>query len=168
MIMKATFVLAALLLMVPVFAPAAAEPADESSLALALVDQARSRPRVCGGQRFGPAVPLAPEARLVRAAQAHATDMARNGFFSHIGSDRSDPVRRVARTGYTWRRVGENIAAGYPSAVETVQAWLASPGHCRNIMEPHFSQAGVGRAEGGRRGVYWVLVVAQPLEVTRR
>jgi uncharacterized protein YkwD len=166
--MRITFVLAAVLLMAPVFAPGIAKPLDESSHVLSLVNEARSRPRACGARRFGPTGPLAAETRLVRAAQLHALDMARNRFFSHTGSDHSDPVRRVARTGYAWRLVGENIAAGHPSAAETVRAWLASPGHCRNIMEPRFSEAGVGRAEGGRHGIYWTLVVAQPLEATPR
>jgi uncharacterized protein YkwD len=41
-----------------------------------------------------------------------------------------------------------------------VQAWMESDGHCRNIMNPAFTRAGVGHAAGGRYGGYWTLKFA--------
>ena len=87
----------------------------------------------------------------------HARDMARRKFFEHQGSDGSQPRDRVRRTGYHSRLTGENIAYGPESAEEVVAGWLASPGHCANIMDPRFEEIGVALAIGRKRGqIYWV------------
>ncbi|MDR5682461.1 MAG: CAP domain-containing protein [Armatimonadota bacterium] len=166
--MKATLLLATSLLAAGLGAPVLAHPGHEASRVIVLVNEARSRPRPCGHGHFGPASAVTAEPRLARAAEGHAADMAKNGFFSHIGSDRSDPRERVTRTGYIWTLVGENIAAGYPGAAETVAAWLGSPGHCRIIMDARFSEAGAARVTGGRYETYWALVMARPLGAARR
>ena len=43
-----------------------------------------------------------------------------------------------------YRMVGENIAAGQRSAKEVVQAWMDSPSHRENIMNPKFKELGMG------------------------
>ena len=44
-----------------------------------------------------------------------------------------------------------------------MSGWLASPGHCENIMEPRFQHIGVGLATGGKRGqIYWVQTFGEP------
>ena len=57
--------------------------------------------------------PLAANAALAAAATAHSNDMANKNFFSHTGSDGSNPGQRISRAGYNWYTYGENIAAGY-------------------------------------------------------
>ena len=60
-------------------------------------------------------------------------------------------------TGYRPRLTGENIAFGPESVEEVVAGWLASPGHCANIMDPRFREMGVAVALGRKRGhFYWV------------
>ena len=49
----------------------------------------------------------------------------------------------MRRAGYESRLTGENIAYGPVSAEEVVAGWLASPGHCENIMEPRFRDIGM-------------------------
>lgn len=53
-------------------------------------------------------------------------------------------------------RVGENIASGFASADAVMKAWMASPGHRRNILRPGYTRIGLGLAtsEAGTR--YWV------------
>ena len=48
------------------------------------------------------------------------------------------------------RLTGENIALGPESAEEVVAGWLASPGHCANIMDDRFQHIGVGLSVGRR------------------
>ncbi len=43
-----------------------------------------------------------------------------------------------------YRMVGENIAAGQKSSREVVTAWMNSPSHRENIMNPKFRELGVG------------------------
>lgn len=128
-----------------------------------LVNEARSRGRRCGSERFAAAAPLAVSRKLNDAAADHARDMLKNDFFEHRGSDGSQPGDRVGRTGYKHRLTGENIALGPQSAEEVVAGWLASPGHCSNIMEPRFRDIGVAVASGRKRGqVYWVQEFGAP------
>ncbi|MCS6912143.1 MAG: CAP domain-containing protein [Myxococcales bacterium] len=128
-----------------------------------LVNQARAAARTCGSRGTFPAAPpLAVDVRLTRAAQLHSQDMAQRNFFGHTGSDGSRPGDRITRQGYAWSAAGENIAAGYRTPQAVVDAWLASAGHCANIMSRTFTQTGVGVATGGRYGIYWTQVFARP------
>jgi uncharacterized protein YkwD len=61
--------------------------------------------------------------------------------------------------------VGENIAYGPANAEEVVQGWLASAGHCENLMGERFAEMGLGYAAGrsaARHGLYWVQLLAEP------
>ena len=140
-------------------APVAAAAPNE---VLALVNQAHAQPRTCGKQKFTATTPLRLQAALTAAAQTHANDMARQRFLEHTGSNGSTPAKRIARQGYRYELVGENIAAGPGSADEVVSGWLKSPGHCANIMSPGFMEMGVACAlnQNDEYGVYWAQVFA--------
>jgi uncharacterized protein YkwD len=129
-----------------------------------LVNRARAAGRRCGRRLFGPAPALGASLQLREAAVAHSRDMAAYSYLEHIGRDGSTPGERVARTGYHWRAVGENIAAGPPSARAVVEGWLASPEHCANIMDPDFIETAVAYAVDprSRMGVYWTEEFAAP------
>lgn len=146
-----------LLLAAPFEPPAPEQAQGVAARVLALVNEARTRARSCGDRRMEAAPPLRPNTVLAAAAQAHAQDMARRNYFSHTGRDGSAPGDRATRAGYDWRAVGENIAAGQQSAETVVAGWLASPGHCVNIMQRAFSEMGVAFAvePKSERGIYW-------------
>jgi uncharacterized protein YkwD len=110
---------------------------------LVRVNAARAAPRVCGTMSFPATTALTGDARLDAAAMTHTRDMTGANFFSHTGSDGSTVGVRVTRAGYTWTAVGENIAAGQRTAQEVVDGWLASPGHCSNIMSANFRHMGI-------------------------
>jgi hypothetical protein len=40
--------------------------------------------------------------------------------------------------------VGENVAMGYDSSASVVEAWMNSPGHKENILDPKFRRTGIG------------------------
>jgi uncharacterized protein YkwD len=61
--------------------------------------------------------------------------MAANGTLQHS-----------AYPGGTW---GENIAQGYGSAQSVVAAWMASPGHRANILNPAYHYMGLGYVAAG-------------------
>jgi uncharacterized protein YkwD len=81
--------------------------------------------------------------RLDRSAQRWTDSMVWSGNFSHTG-DGSDPAGRISAAGYPWSSVGENIAAGFPTARSVVAVWMGSSGHCQNILAPNFSDIGTG------------------------
>ena len=124
----------------------------EESQILAAVNAARAQARSCGTVSYAAAAPLSWNSLLARAAKGHSQDLADTNFTAdnshpdlmHVGSDGSTPQQRIERAGYTsWTTTGENFAAGYDVA-QVVDAWIASPGHCSNIMSPKFREIGVG------------------------
>jgi uncharacterized protein YkwD len=144
-------------------APLGCPDATEQEVAT-LVNQARASGATCGSTRFAPVPPLAVDVRLTEAAQLHAQDLAERGVLSHTGADGSSPATRIARAGYAWSTWGENVAGWYPTARDVVAAWLASPGHCANLMSPGYQHLGVGHEydPSAPHGHYWVQDFARP------
>jgi hypothetical protein len=66
--------------------------------------------------------------------------MACKNYFSHTGSDGSSPFDRIKAQGYVYSYAGENLFAGngvYNDAGQAVSAWMNSPGHKQNILNPN-------------------------------
>ncbi|MBI5105289.1 MAG: CAP domain-containing protein [Solirubrobacterales bacterium] len=92
---------------------------------------------------------------LERAASRYARAMVRHGFFDHVSPGGSTMVGRVRDTSYlsgagSWS-LGENLAWGSGSRAtpsQTVDAWMHSPGHRRNILDGRFREIGIGVATG--------------------
>jgi uncharacterized protein YkwD len=131
---------------------------------LAAVNQARSVHRKCGNTRYDPAPPVSWSANLAMAAYLHSKDMGRKYFLNHTGSNNSSAGQRILQQGYPWKAYGENIAAGNPTVSSVIQGWLASEMHCRNLMNPAFTEIGAGYAIGPFGGNpaarYWTLDLA--------
>ena len=70
--------------------------------------------------------------------------MALHDIFSHTGSDQSTLVTRVQSAGYAYSWLAENIAAGYKTPQDVVNAWISSPGHHANMVNCNLHEAGVG------------------------
>ncbi|UQS17408.1 CAP domain-containing protein [Pseudomonas sp. HS6] len=131
---------------------------------LAEVNAARARSRMCGRQRFAAARPLSWNPALGAAALGHSKAMAYGNYFAHQDPDGDMPADRARSAGYRGRQIGENIAAGQSSPGKAMAGWLASPGHCANLMNPMFTQVGAGFASEARsdEGVYWTMVFGAP------
>lgn len=104
--------------------------------------------------------PVTYDARLGRAAEGHAEDMLQNNFFSHTGSNGSSAGDRIRAEGYNWRTYGENIAWGQPNEEAVLRAWVNSPGHQRNNVNPAFEDFALAKVGGSGSRQYWVLVFA--------
>jgi uncharacterized protein YkwD len=102
--------------------------------------------------------PLAVDTRLAAAAQAHSDDQAATLTMSHTGSNGSTLADRINAAGYPWITIGENVAAGQPTAAAVVAAWMGSTGHRANILNASYAHLGVGVAYAtGGYGIYWTL-----------
>jgi uncharacterized protein YkwD len=94
--------------------------------------------------------------RLIASARAHSTDMVKNGFFDHTGSDGSNFVTREVRAGYPKRdAAAETIAYGYKTPQQVVTAWMNSAGHRKNILNCANMAVGVGIAVNAKGAPYW-------------
>jgi uncharacterized protein YkwD len=109
-----------------------------------------------------PAVsPLDADAALTHAARLHAYDMGDKQYLDHNSLDGKDPWERMADAGYDGSPYGENIAAGSDNADGTLEQWLTSDGHCRNLMSAEATEMGLGYAfvDNSPYGHYWVQVL---------
>ena len=133
--------------------PPAAAPAVDPTVAtvVALTNEARAAAGVA---------PVVDDARLDAAASGHSADQAAHQTMSHTGSNGSTCGQRLTAAGYSWRTWGENVAAGQTSAAQVVQAWLNSPGHRVNMLNPAFTGIGVGVAAGPNGVLYWTMDLA--------
>jgi uncharacterized protein YkwD len=99
-------------------------------------------------QRTGRGVPaLSSSPKLNASAQRWTNEMVATGNFDH-----GDFTRRFDAVRYDWQSAGENIATGYATPRRTVAAWMASPDHCRNILDPTFRDIGTGERSAPVRG----------------
>ena len=102
------------------------------------------------------AAPLVLCAALNRSAQGYADEMAFTGRFAHTGADNSQPWDRMMAAGYQWTTAGENLALGQSDVPSVMTAWVNSPGHYANIINPAFVHLGVGATPSPSGGWYWV------------
>jgi uncharacterized protein YkwD len=134
---------------------------DYKSAVLAAVNDIRSKPQVCGGVDYPAVGALSWNEQLESAAAAHSTDMVVNNFFAHPGSDGSRIGARASAAGYSYSKVGENIAAGQSSAAQASSEWLASASHCSNMMTASFVDIGASckYSSNSTYEYYWTLVM---------
>jgi uncharacterized protein YkwD len=122
-----------------------------------IVNQHRAAGADCGSAGAFPATaPLTMHGALRCAARNHSMDMAVRDFLSHTNPDGDGPAQRLDRAGYDWTTWGENIAWAYTTPELVMAAWMASPGHCANIMRGSFTEIGVGYYREGD-GHLWTL-----------
>ena len=94
-----------------------------------------------------------PNAELTRAARLYAEYLAKSGRFAHEADGRQ-PADRVKASGYKYCTVAENLALNLDSrgfttqalAKQAVEGWKNSPGHRKNMVQPHVTEIGVGIA----------------------
>mmetsp|Transcript_18555 Transcript_18555/g.42419 ORF Transcript_18555/g.42419 Transcript_18555/m.42419 type:complete len:630 (-) Transcript_18555:62-1951(-) len=97
--------------------------------------------------------PLYWSSGLDQAARFHSWEMGTENYFSHDTNSKN--ANLFGSTFFFSRQLkftqhmpatagGENIAAGFSHPLQTVRAFLSSPGHCTNIMSRDFNTAGNG------------------------
>ena len=102
--------------------------------------------------------PLSWSATLAQAAQAHAEDLARRGWGSHVGSDGAALRTRLVRAGYPVGWAGENWANARNLQHAFDMWWYEPPGadpHRQNILGNTYTEIGIGIAKASW-GYYFV------------
>lgn len=95
--------------------------------------------------------PLQIDDLLNITAQAKATDMVKNNYFSHESPTYGSPFEMMQNAGITYRTAGENIA-GNPSVENAVKSWLASESHKQNLLSNAYNYIGIGIEESPAYG----------------
>ena len=132
----------------------------EGQKVLDLLNTARTQPRQCGTQAFAAAAALTWNVTLATAAQSHSRDMANNNYLDHKDRNGGTPGDRAELAGFIGQQIGENIAAGQDTPNKVVEGWLASPGHCANLMNAQFRELGAAYAVDPKSdaAIYWTAV----------
>lgn len=101
--------------------------------------------------------PLALQDELGDAAEFHSQDMATADYFAHTLSDGTSAGENISNFGYSGGTWGENIAAGMETAAEALYYWQNSPGHNATMLDPNYTEIGIGRfyGDGSYYGWYW-------------
>jgi uncharacterized protein YkwD len=86
-------------------------------------------------------------------------DMVRNQYFAHVSPSGVTPWHWFQVNGYSYSHAGENLATGYPNAQATVDAWVRSPSHRRNLISADFREIGVATTVATIQGDQGVVVV---------
>ena len=71
--------------------------------------------------------PVCQNAKILKAAKLHNDDMIDNGFFSHTGSDGSQPWDRISNLGYNYKTVG-SLLRGQTTVESVYDTWMNSDG----------------------------------------
>lgn len=85
---------------------------------------------------------------LTKAAQAKADDMIAKGYFSHTSPNGDKPWVWLDGVNYPYYAAGENLAMDFSSGTSVHDAFMKSPGHRKNIMNPRYEDIGVAIAYG--------------------
>lgn len=94
-----------------------------------------------------------PSETVAGAANVRAQEIVSN--FSHTRPDGTSFGTVLRQAGINYRGAGENIAYGQRTPEEVMDAWMNSSGHRANILNPNYTNIGIGYYE--TNGVkYWV------------
>jgi uncharacterized protein YkwD len=134
----------------PAPAHAAACAGADAEIAAASAGRARAAVRcLVNAERAAHGLPaLRDDDTLAAVAQARSRLMVSSQRFDHDDAA-GGAAGRATAAGYAWSYVAENIATGQITPREVVAGWMASAGHCRNILSPRVADIGVGVAVGG-------------------
>lgn len=96
---------------------------------------------------------------LTEAAQLKANDMAKKGYFAHVGPDGTTPWHWLDRVGYEYELAGENLAVNFGESKDVHDAWMNSPSHRANLLKSGYTEIGTAVATGTYKGGPAVFIV---------
>jgi len=103
--------------------------------------------------------PLKLNSLLSEAAQRKAADMFAFDYWAHQSPSGREPWSFLKEVGYDYRVAGENLARDFAEPESVVKAWMRSPTHRDNIINPKFREIGVAVVNGTLGGIQTTLVV---------
>lgn len=131
------------------------KPTAEEQKILELTNKAREKEGL---------TPLKLGPTLSRIARAHSANMARQEKMDHV-LDEKTPANRAEAGGYRFRALGENVAYSSKLLVDTIfDGWMKSEHHRENILNPKFTEIGIGLASNAKGEVYYTQVFGTPLK----
>ncbi len=92
---------------------------------------------------------------LTNVARVKSNDFIINHYFSHNSPTYGTPFEMLNAFDIPYTSAAENIASGQQTPEEVMRFWLSSPGHRDNILNPNYTDIGVGVSEDQNGNLYW-------------
>ncbi len=96
---------------------------------------------------------------LAEAAAGKARDMFTDQYWAHTSPSGKEPWDFIKSVNYNYKVAGENLARDFDSTPPMMAAWMNSPTHKANIMNPRYRDIGLAVVDGNLNGVETTLVV---------
>lgn len=103
--------------------------------------------------------PVTENQVLDAAALAKGNDMLAKGYWAHFAPDGTTPWSFFLKFGYKYSYAGENLARDFQDAPSAVTAWMNSPSHRENVLNPNYKDIGIGVVEGNLVGADTTIIV---------
>lgn len=103
---------------------------------------------------------LSPVIPLHVSADNKSKEMQDLQYFSHNSPNGYDLSHFLSEAGYQYQMAGENLAMGFSSAEEIFSAWMQSPTHYANLIDPDFKEFGLAMESGQYNDLATVYVTA--------
>ena len=103
--------------------------------------------------------PLTFNSTLSKSAKLKADNMFTNNYWAHTSPEGKSPWDFFKTTGYDYSVAGENLAKDFYDTEGLLKAWMNSPTHRENIINPKYQEIGIGVVNGILGGVKTTLVV---------
>lgn len=116
--------------------------------------------RATNEQRVAAGLPaLKYNEKLADAARRKAANMFAENYWAHISPSGKSPWVWFGEAGYRYTFAGENLAKDFGDTGRMISAWMASPTHRDNIVNPKYQEIGLAVVPGTLQGADTVLVV---------
>jgi len=121
-------------------------PTEDTAGTGVMTAEERKILELCNAERAKVGAPaLKANNDLTKLARMKSKDMIDKGYFSHQSPTYGSPFDMMRNYGISYMYAGENLAQN-TSAEKAFQAWMNSEGHRKNILNPNFTELGVGIA----------------------
>lgn len=81
--------------------------------------------------------------KLNLAAKLKLKDMQDKKYWSHSSPSGTSPFYWIDQVKYNYHYAGENLARGFTNVNDAMKAWMASPSHKKNILNPAYRDTGL-------------------------
>jgi len=110
---------------------------------------------------------LSYNSTLAETADAKSRDIIIRDYWAHTAPDGYGFKNLLASSDYKYKIAGENLAFGYETSKEVIQAWIDSPTHNAVLLHPDFKDIGIGVETGNFMGLDDITVVAAHLALAK-
>lgn len=138
---------------------------DKNDPPLKLSDEEKALLELTNAERAQEKLPpLKANPLLFQAAREHSANMARKGEMKHV-LDGKNPQDRLDALHYDWRKCGENIAVSDGASPQKImKGWMESKDHREHILDPDFTEIGVGVAHNDKGDLYYAQEFGVPFD----